>query len=156
MNIKIIAVGKIREKFIFSGVEEFVKRIQPYCSLKIVEIEAETLKNISQIEKAMKIEGEKILSAINENAFTVTMEISGKQFSSEEFAEKIQDINIQGINQLVFVIGGAYGLYDDVKQRSDLHLSLSKMTLPHQMARLLLLEQIYRSFKIINNEPYHK
>lgn len=156
MNIKIIAVGKIREKFIFSGVEEYLKRIQPYCSLKIVEIEAETLKNISQIEKAMKIEGEKILSAINENAFTVTMEISGKQFSSEEFAEKIQDINIQGINQLVFVIGGAYGLYDAVKQRSDLHLSLSKMTLPHQMARLLLLEQIYRSFKIINNEPYHK
>jgi 23S rRNA (pseudouridine1915-N3)-methyltransferase len=156
MNIKIIAVGKIREKFILSGVEEFVKRIQPYSSLKIIEIEAETIKSDSQIAKAMKTEGEKILNTLSDNAYIITLDVKGNQLCSETFADKISNINTQGINQLVFIIGGAFGLDQTIKKRADFALSLSKMTLPHQLARLFVLEQIYRAFKIINNEPYHK
>lgn len=156
MNINIISVGKIREKYIKLGIDEFLKRIQPYSSTKITEIEAETVKADSQIKKAMETEGEKILNAISDSAFVIAMDVPGKQLSSEEFAAKIQDINTHGTNQLVFIIGGAFGLDQKVKNRADFSLSLSKMTLPHQLARLFLLEQVYRAFKIVNNEPYHK
>jgi 23S rRNA (pseudouridine1915-N3)-methyltransferase len=156
MNINIVAVGKIREKYIKSGIEEFLKRIQPYSCVKIIEIEAETVRSDDQIKKAMLIEGEKILNILSDNAYIIAMDISGKKLNSEKFASKIQDINTQGINQLAFVIGGAFGLDEKVKRRANFSLSLSEMTLPHQLARLFLLEQIYRAFKIINNEPYHK
>ncbi|MDD3013474.1 MAG: 23S rRNA (pseudouridine(1915)-N(3))-methyltransferase RlmH [Candidatus Gastranaerophilales bacterium] len=156
MNINVIAVGKIREKYIKSGIEEFLKRTQPYSSVKIIEIEAETVKYDDQIKKAMDIEGEKILNILSDNSYIIAMDIPGKQLSSENFASEIQKINTQGINQLNFIIGGAFGLNEKVKKRANFSLSLSKMTLPHQLARLFLLEQIYRAFKIINNEPYHK
>lgn len=156
MNINIVAVGKMREKYIKSGIEEFLKRIQPYSSVKIIEIEAETAKSDEQIKKAMFTEGQKILNILSDNAYIVVMDISGKKLNSEEFASKIQNINTKGINQLIFIIGGAFGLDEEVKKRADFSLSLSDMTLPHQLARLFLLEQIYRAFKIINNEPYHK
>lgn len=154
MNINIIAVGKIREKFIKAGVDEFLKRIQPHSSIKITEINAENLKYDDK--RALEAEGEKILSQISDTAYVIIMDIPGNQLNSDQFASKIKEINVQGINQLVFVIGGAVGLSDKVKQKADYSLSLSKMTFPHQLARLFLLEQIYRAFKIINNEPYHK
>lgn len=154
MNINIIAVGKIREKYIKEGIDEFLKRIQPYSSLKITEIEAENLKHDEN--RAIEAEADKILNQLSNNAFIVVMEIRGREFSSEGFAQKINDINLEGCNQLVFVIGGALGLSQRVKSRGDLLLSMSKMTLPHQLARLFLVEQIYRAFKILNNEPYHK
>lgn len=156
MNIKIIAVGKIREKYIKTGVDEFVKRIQPYSSLQIIEIPSETIYSDSDIDKILDIEAEKILKHAAENAYFIALDIKGKQLSSEGLADKIRDISLNGINQLVFVIGGAEGLSEKVKKRSDFLLSMSLMTFPHQMARQLLLEQIYRAFKIINNEPYHK
>ena len=156
MNITIIAVGKIREKYIKSGIEEFFKRVQPYSSVKIIEIEAETVKSDDQIKKALNTEGEKILNILSDSSYIIAMDIPGKKLSSEKFASKIQNINAQGINQLVFIIGGAFGLDEKVKKKADFFLSLSEMTFPHQLARLFLLEQIYRAFKIINNEPYHK
>lgn len=154
MNINIIAVGKIREKYIEQGISEFKKRIQPYSSLKIIEISAENLKHSE--EKSREIEAEKILNQINDSAYVITMEIQGKELSSEAFAEKIKELNYSGYNQLIFVIGGATGLHKSVSDRANYKLSLSKMTLVHQMARLFLIEQIYRAFKIIKNEPYHK
>lgn len=156
MNINIISVGKVREKYLKSGIDEFLKRIQPYSSLKITEINAELLKDESLIQKAIEIEGDKILSKIPDTSYVIVMEVLGKQLSSEDFAKEITKINSKGINQLVFVIGGAYGLSEKVKRRADLLLSFSKMTLPHQIMRLFLLEQIYRAFRIIQNEPYHK
>jgi 23S rRNA (pseudouridine1915-N3)-methyltransferase len=156
MNIKIIAVGKIREKYLETGIAEFVKRIQPYSSLQIIEIPSESIYSDSNIEKILEVEAEKILKHVSEGSYFITMEIAGKQLSSEDFAEKINEVSLSGINQIVFAIGGAEGLSDKVKQRADFALSFSKMTFLHQFARLLLVEQIYRAFRIIKNEPYHK
>lgn len=156
MNINIIAVGKIREKYIHAGIEEFLKRIQPYSSLKIIEIPAENLKYPEQEEKCKEAEAQKILSNINESSFVVAMEVNGKSVSSEDFAQKINQLNFGGYNHLVFVIGGAVGLHESISKRADYSMSLSKLTLTHQMARLFLIEQIYRAFKIIKGEPYHK
>jgi len=156
MNIKIIAVGKIREKYIKTGIDDFIKRIQPYSSLQIVEIPAENIYSDSNIEKILDIEAEKILKQAGENAYFIALDINGKQLSSEDFAVEIKELSLSGINQVAFAIGGAEGLCEKIKKRADFALSLSPMTFTHQMARLLLLEQIYRGFKIINNEPYHK
>jgi len=156
MNIKIVALGKIREKYIKLGVDEFLKRIQPYSALQIIEIPAETLYDEASVQKALEVEADKILKNISENSYAITLEVEGKKLSSEEFAEKINEISLSGQNQLVFVIGSAEGLHQKVKARSDFALSLSPMTFVHQMARLILAEQIYRAFKIIKNEPYHK
>lgn len=156
MNIKIIAVGKVKEKYYEDAINEFCKRLSAFCSFSIIEIPAEQIKQESLYKKYMDIEGEKILSKIKESSFVVTMEIEGKQFSSVAFAEKLQEIMNDGNNEIVFVIGGANGLSDDVKLRSNLKLSMSKMTFPHIIARLNLVEQIYRAFKILNNENYHR
>jgi len=156
MNIKIIAVGKLREKFIKLGVDEFVKRIQPYSSLQVIEITAETLYDDANVQKVLEVEADKILKHISENSFVITLEIEGKLLSSEDFAEKIRKITLSGQNQIIFVIGSAEGMHQKIKARSDFALSLSPMTFVHQMARLILAEQIYRAFKILKNEPYHK
>lgn len=156
MNIKIIAVGKIREKFIKLGVEEFTKRMTPYASLKVVEVSPETLYATSNVPKVLDIEAEKILKNINEHSYVFALDIEGKELTSEKFAHTIKALTITGKNQLIFVIGGAEGLSPKIKKRADFCLSLSQMTFPHQLARQLLLEQLYRAFKIINNEPYHK
>lgn len=137
MNIKIIAVGKIRETYIKDGIAEFVKRIQPYSSLKITEISAENLYSDYEINKVLEIEGEKILKHVGNGCYFIVLDIKGKQFSSEDFALKIKDLSSEGINSLVFAIGSAEGLSDKVKQRADFLLSLSSMTFVHQMARLL-------------------
>lgn len=148
--MKIICVGKIKEKFFVSAIEEYSKRISKYTKLDIIEISDE-----ADITVALKKEGEKILSKIKDNDYVVTLEIEGNSLDSVEFAKKI-DNNFNSNKNLTFVIGGSYGLDDMVKLRSDYKLSFSKFTFPHQLFRVILLEQIYRAYKINNNENYHK
>ena len=148
--MKIICVGKIKEKFFVDAVNEYIKRIGKYTKLEIIEIPDEANYNI-----ALKKEEEKILSRIKDNDYVVTLEIEGNSLNSLEFARKI-DNNFNTNKNLTFVIGSSYGIGDLVKQRSDYKLSFSKFTFPHQLFRIILLEQIYRAYKINNNENYHK
>lgn len=156
MKIKIIALGKIKEKFLKDGIEEFKKRLTPYTNFEIVELQPIEIKDQNLTEKVLEQEGEKILSLVKPTDYVITMEIKGKQLSSEELAQKIKDITNDGNSELVFIIGSSYGLSINVSNRANFKLSMSKMTFLHQFARLLLVEQIYRSFKILNNETYHK
>ena len=156
MKIKIIALGKIKEKFLKDGIDEFLKRLTPYASVDIVELSPVEIKDENLVEKALAQEGEKILSIIKPDSYVITMEILGKQLSSEDFAQKINEITLSGVNELVFVIGSSCGISPIVSQRANFKLSISKMTFLHQFARLLLVEQIYRAFKILKNETYHK
>ena len=156
MNIVIIALGKIKEKFIKDGIDEFLKRLGPYTSLKIVELNPIEIKDENLTQKTLEEEGEKILSLIKKDSFVITLEILGKELSSEDFAAKINEITNSGISELVFVIGSSCGLAQSVSNRADFRMSMSKMTFLHQFARLILIEQIYRAFKIINGEKYHK
>lgn len=148
--MKIICVGKVKEKFFVDAINEYSKRISKYTKLEILEISDESNESI-----AMKKEGEKILSKIKDNDYVVTLEIEGNSLTSLEFAKKI-DNNFNSNKNLTFVIGGSYGLDESVKSRSDYKLSFSKFTFPHQLFRVILLEQIYRAYKINNNENYHK
>ena len=148
--MKIICVGKVKEKFFVDAINEYSKRISKYTKLEIIEIPDESKESI-----AMKKEGEKILSKIKDNDYVVTLEIEGNSLTSLEFAKKI-DNNFNSNKNLTFVIGGSYGLDESVKSRSDYKLSFSKFTFPHQLFRVILLEQIYRAYKINNNENYHK
>ena len=159
MNIKIIAVGKIKEKYIQDGIKEYSKRLSRYCTLDIVEIDDEKApENLS--EKEMNIvkqrEGEKIIAKIPQNSFIISLEIQGKQLTSEELSKKIEDLMIDGTNDITFIIGGSLGLSDEVLNKSNFKLSFSKMTFPHQLMRMILLEQVYRAWRIIKGEPYHK
>lgn len=156
MKIKIIALGKIKEKFLKDGIDEFLKRLTPYASVEIVELTPVEIKDENLTEKALLQEGEKILSNIKSDSYVITLEIEGKQLSSEAFSEKINEITISGIGELVFVIGSSCGIAKTVSERANFKLSISKMTFLHQFARLLLIEQIYRAFKILKNETYHK
>jgi len=159
MNIKIIAVGKIKEKYIQEGIREYSKRLSRYCTLEVIEIDDEKApENLS--DKEMDIvkqkEGERILAKVPQNSFLISLVIEGKQLSSEELAEKIETLMIDGTSDICFVIGGSLGLSDEVVSRSNFKLSFSKMTFPHQLMRMILLEQIYRGWRIIKGEPYHK
>ena len=156
MKIKIIALGKIKESFLKDGLNEFLKRLTPYCSIEIVELNPIEIKDENLVEKTLDIEGVNILSHIKPDSYVITLEILGKQLSSEDFAEKINEIMNTGTSELVFVIGSSCGLSEKVKNRADFKLSISKMTFLHQFARLLLVEQIYRAFKILKGETYHK
>ncbi len=156
MNIKIIAVGKLKEKYTKTAVDEFTKRLGSYCSLSLTEIPAQEIKDENLAKKYMEIEGEKILAAIKPNSYVITLEIQGTMFSSEDFSQKIKQLSNEGYNEIVFIIGGANGLAPRVSARADFKLSMSKMTFTHQLVRIFLYEQIYRSFKIINNENYHR
>ena len=156
MKIKIIALGKIKEKFLKDGIDEFLKRLTPYATVEIVELTPVEIKEESLTQRALEQEAEKILANIKQNSYVITLEILGKQLSSEDFAEKINDITISGVSELVFIIGSSCGIAPAVSQRADFKLSISKMTFLHQFARLLLVEQIYRAFKILKNETYHK
>lgn len=155
MKVRIIALGKIKEKFLKDGMDEFLKRLIPYASVEVVELSPVEIKD-QQIEKALKEESEKILAHIKQDSYVITLEIQGKQLSSEEFASKINEITISGVGDLVFVIGSSCGLAPEVSARANFKLSFSKMTFLHQFARLILVEQIYRAFKILKNETYHK
>ena len=156
MKIKVIALGKIKENFLKDGINEFLKRLTPYTSLEIIELNPVEIKDENLTAKALEEEGEKIISLIKDGSYVITLEIQGKQLSSEELASKINEISMSGISELVFVIGSSCGLAPAVSKRADFRLSISKMTFLHQFARLLLVEQIYRAFKILNGEKYHK
>ena len=156
MKIKIIALGKIKEKFLKDGIDEFLKRLTPYTTMDIVELQPIEIKDENLINKVLEQEGEKILSQIKPTDFVITLEIKGKLLSSEELAQKLSDITNDGTSEIVFIIGSSHGLSDIVSQRANFKLSLSKMTFLHQFTRLILVEQIYRAFKILNNETYHK
>ena len=150
--IKLITVGTIKEKYLKDAIDEYTKRIKKYTNIELIEVKDEGLVEES---KALLLEAEKIKKHLSPRDYIVTMEIEGKQLTSEEFSEKLNQIQIEHSN-IVFIIGGSYGLSDEIKQLSKLHLSFSKMTFPHQLFRVLLLEQIYRCYKILNNESYHK
>ncbi len=156
MKIKIIALGKIKENYIKAGVDEFAKRLTPYCSFEILEINPLEIKDDNLKDRVLTQEGEKILSCIKPTDFVITMEIKGREFSSEEFASKIDELTNEGISEIVFIIGSSNGIGKNVSQRANLKMSMSKMTFLHEFARLILVEQIYRAFKIIKNETYHK
>lgn len=156
MKIKIISLGKIKDKFLKDGINELKKRLTPYTTFEIVEIQPIEIKDTNLTTKILDQEGEKILSLIKPTDYVITMEIKGKQLTSEEFAQKIKDVTNEGLSEIVFVIGSSCGLSKNVSDRANFKLSLSKMTFLHQYARLLLTEQIYRAFKILNNETYHK
>lgn len=156
MKIKIIALGKIKEKFLKEGIDEFLKRLTPYASVEIVELSPIEIKDENLTEKVLEQEGEKILAQIKPNSYVITLEINGANFSSEKFAQKLEEIGNEGYNEIVFIIGSSCGLTKTVSDRANLKLSLSKMTFLHQFARLLLVEQIYRAFKILKGETYHK
>lgn len=146
MNIRIIAVGKLKEKYWTDAVQEYSKRLGAYCSLEIIELK----------DTEPHAEGERILGRIRKDDYVITLEIKGRGLSSEQLASRIEQLGIDGRSSLTFVIGGSDGLSPEVSSRADFKLSFSAMTFPHQMMRVILLEQIYRSFKIIRNETYHK
>lgn len=156
LKIKIIALGKIKEKFLKDGIDEFLKRLTPYASVSILELNPIEIRDENLTEKILLDEGEKILANIKPLDYVITMEINGKQFSSEEFAQKIENLTNDGIQEIVFVIGSSCGIGKNVSNRANLKMSMSKMTFLHQFARLILVEQIYRAFKIIKGETYHK
>ncbi len=150
--IKIICLGKIKESFLEDAIKEYKKRISKYQQLEIIELQDE---GINDKKVALKKEKEKILKVLNKKDYIITLEIEGKEESSEEFAKRLNNIFIENSN-ITFIIGGSYGLDDEIKTLSNYKMSFSKMTFPHQLFRVILLEQVYRAFKIINNEEYHK
>ncbi len=159
MNITVICIGKLKESYWKDAIKEYSKRLGGYCSLEITELkESRLAANPSPADElSVKVkEGEEILSHIRPSDWVVTLEIKGKKLTSEKLAEHIEDWSLEGKSDLVFIIGGSLGLSPAVSQRADFKLSFSDMTFPHQMMRVILLEQIYRSFKIIRHEPYHK
>lgn len=159
MKISIVCVGKVKEKFFRGAIDEYVKRLGRYCKLEIIEVTDEkTPDNASdhEVELIKEKEGERILKNISSDAYVIALAIEGKQLSSEELAEKIDKLGIQGTSHIQLVIGGSLGLADKVLKRADMLLSFSKMTFPHQLMRVVLLEQVYRAYRIIHNEPYHK
>lgn len=159
MNISIICVGKLKEKYWQDAVMEYSKRLAPYCKLKIVELKETKLPlnaGTAETEAVRISEGKEILSRLGENTFVIALEIKGERMDSEKFAKKIERLGNDGKSDISFVIGGSLGLSREVSARADYRLSFSDMTFPHQMMRVILLEQIYRCFKINKNEPYHK
>ena len=149
-------MGKIKEKFLRAGIDEFLKRIRPYASVCEVEIAPVEIKDMNLKDKILMQEGEKILSSIKPSDFVVTLEINGKELSSEDFASFLEEKTNSGMTEVVFIIGSSHGIGKNVSARADFKMSLSKMTFLHEFARLLLVEQIYRAFKIIRGEAYHK
>lgn len=159
MQIRIVAVGKIKERFLQEGIAEYEKRLRPYAKVHIVEIpdEKRPASASASVEKAaMETEGERILAAVPDGSLVIALDVRGQDWSSEALAASFREWELAGQNPLLFVIGGDLGLSPSVLARSDVRLSLSRMTFTHPMARLLLLEQVYRAFRIFRGEPYHK
>ena len=158
MKIAVIGVGKLKEKYFVMAVEEYGKRLLRYCRLELVETADEKTPDgasPAEEERIKRLEGERILKAVREEDYVIALAIQGEALSSEELAQRLQELSIRG-RRIVFIIGGSLGLHDSVLARADMRLSFSKMTFPHQLMRVVLLEQIYRSFRIIKGEPYHK
>lgn len=159
MNISIVTVGKLKEKYLKLGIEEYVKRLNSYAKIEMIEVPDEKAPEIlSDIEmkQVKQKEGERILAKINPDTYVIALAINGKLKSSEELADNLDKLATYGKSKVAFVIGGSLGLSDDVLKRSEEQLSFSKMTFPHQLMRLILVEQIYRAFRINRGEPYHK
>lgn len=159
MKITILCVGKVKEKFYRDAIDEFAKRLSRYCKLEIIEVTDEKTDeqaSETEIRIVKEKEGERLLKNMKEDAYVITLCIDGKQLDSEGFSEKIEKLGIQGVSHICFVIGGSLGLSDKVVRRADFKLSFSPMTFPHQLMRVILLEQIYRGYRIMNHEPYHK
>lgn len=159
MNITIISVGKLKEKYLKQGIDEYLKRLTTYAKINIIELPDEKApENLSpiQMEQIKKKEGDRILSKISPNAHVIALSIEGTMKSSEELAARLDHLATTGKSKIVFVIGGSLGLSAEVMKRADEALSFSKMTFPHQLMRLILVEQVYRAFRIIKGEPYHK
>lgn len=159
MKITIITVGKVKESYFRGAIEEYSKRLSKYCKLDIVEVADEkTPDKASETEETQikEKEAERIMKHVREDAYVIALAIEGKQLDSVELSNKIESLGIQGKSHIQFVIGGSLGLHSSVLSRADYKLSFSKMTFPHQLMRVILLEQIYRAYRIINHEPYHK
>ena len=159
MKIKIVTVGKLKEKYLKDGIAEYSKRISRFAKLEMIELADEkTPDKASEIEnqKILETEGARILSKIGERDFVLVLAIEGKTFSSEEFSKQLEEASIKGYSTLTFIIGGSLGLAPGVKNRANLSVSFGRLTLPHQLMRLVLVEQIYRSFTIQQGSPYHK
>ena len=159
MNIKIVCVGKIKEDYLKLGIKEFTKRLTKYCKLEIIEIDDEkTPEKLSDKEmlNVKNKEGLRILNLVKENSYVIALAIEGKHLSSEDLALKLNELSVSGSSNITVIIGGSLGLSDEVLKRADFKLSFSKMTFPHHLMRLILLEQIYRSYRINTGSPYHK
>lgn len=159
MKITVLTVGKIKEKYLTEGIAEYTKRLSRYCKLEIIQVTDEkTLDGISEVqEKQIKqIEGERLLKLIKEDSYVIALAIEGKMPDSVELAYKIERLGIEGKSHITFIIGGSLGLSEEILNRADEKLSFSRMTFPHQLMRMILLEQIYRSFRILHHQPYHK
>ncbi len=159
MNITVITVGKLKETYYKDAVSEYAKRLQKYCRFNIMEVPDEKTPDKASDalnEQIKKKEADGILRCMKEDAYVITLEINGTKMTSEQFAAKISSLAIGGVSHIMFVIGGSLGLHDSVIKKADFHLSFSDMTFPHQLMRVVLAEQIYRSYRIIQNEPYHK
>lgn len=159
MKITIVTVGKIKEKYLRDAIAEYTKRLSKYCKLEIVEVvDEKTPDNASSIveNQIRDKEAERIQKYLKDDAYVITLEIGGKMLDSVEFSKEIEQLGIQGKSHIIFVIGGSIGLGEEVLRRSDFAISFSKMTFPHQLMRVILLEQIYRGYRIMNHEPYHK
>lgn len=155
VNINIICVGKIKEKYIQMGIEEFSKRLSAYAKLKVIELKEDG--NDKNREKSIEKEGKAIEEAMEKNkGYTILMDIGGKKFSSEKMAEKMEKVMVDGNSTINFVIGGSYGVSKEVREKSQMRMSFSDLTFPHQLMRLILLEQVYRWFSILGNSKYHK
>ena len=158
LNIKLVVVGKLKEKFHKDEVNEYLKRLSKYAKVNLIEVEEEKIKDNSSLkenEQILNKEGSNLLKQIKENEFVFLLDLHGKEISSEEFASKIDQLMIN-YSTFTFVIGGSLGVSEDLRRRSNFKLKLSPMTFTHQMTRIIILEQIYRAFKINNNEVYHK
>ena len=158
MKIKIYAIGKVKD-FYKLGCDEYLKRLSSYVKIEVIELKDESLSekpHDSEIKKAIDIEGKRVLSQIKDNEYLISLDLNKKEMGSVEFSKYLSDKLESNGSSVSFVIGGSYGLSDELKNRTNDSISLGKMTFPHQLARLILLEQIYRAFKILNNETYHK
>ena len=159
MEIRIVTVGKIKEKYLKDAIAEYSKRLSKYCKLEIIEVADEKTPDAASetVERQIRQkEGERILKHIKEDSYVITLEIGGAMLDSVAFAKKIENLGVQGKSHITFIIGGSIGLGEEVLKKSDYALSFSKMTFPHQLMRVILLEQIYRSYRINFSEPYHK
>ncbi len=159
MTVNFICVGKIKEKYLREALDEYAKRLSKYCRFSVTEVADEKTPDIDSAllcEKVLKTEGERILSAVSADSYVIATAIDGKKLDSVAFSDKIKSLMIEGKSNISFIIGGSLGLDKAVRQRADMLLSFSDMTFPHQLMRVILAEQVYRSFRIMNNEPYHK
>ncbi|AET31140.1 rRNA methyltransferase [Leuconostoc mesenteroides subsp. mesenteroides J18] len=159
MNIKLITVGKLKEKYLTEGIAEYTKRLSRFCKVQVVElIDEKTPQNASEAQnnQIMAREGERIQAKIGSRDYVIVLAIEGKQFPSEEFSQKLEAIAVNGYSDITFIIGGSLGLSKAIKQRANLKMSFGLLTLPHQLMRLVLIEQIYRAFMIQQGSPYHK